>query len=248
MPVRVLTWAPRRVPVATAFTVLLLTGSLLLHAVPGDIRTAVLGYASTSLANLADHPVVATVLSAFLPAAGSALWLTFGLLALAAAERALGSMAVAALLAVAHVLGTAISQGLLAVRIGIGDAALADWHLLDTGPSYVVVCAMAATVVAGRLPARLLCVGGFALVGPHLFDGLGSYEVSAIGHTCAIVIGVAGGWPLRRWSVLAMAARLAARRPVRSPLDASSGGCHDQEPAPAARREVQIVGAAPGRR
>jgi hypothetical protein len=159
-------------------------------------RPAVVRFASTNLDNLHTHPVASLLLSAFVVEDSPVGWIVLGLVGLAAVGWVLGGWRTALLVAVAHVLGTLVSQGILAHRIASGAAPAADRAMVDVGASYVVVCALAAGIAYSRWPGRLACVVGFALVAPHLFGGLTRWEVPAVGHVCAIAVGLGLGWPL----------------------------------------------------
>ena len=64
------------------------------------------------------------------------------------------------------------------------------WALDDERDDGVLV----ATVVCGVGPWwRLACAVGFAVLAPSLFDGLTTWDVSALGHLTALVVGVVAG-------------------------------------------------------
>jgi len=69
-------------------------------------------------------------------------------------------------------------------------------YLLDVGPSYVVVAAIAVAVLYGPWLARAAAAADLALlvfVG-HIFAGLSQLQVSAVGHATALATGaVLGG-------------------------------------------------------
>jgi hypothetical protein len=157
-----------------------------------------LDWASTNLANLGDHPVSAMVGSAFVTEDPPFGWIALALVGLGATGWVLGAWRTAVLVSAAHVIGTLVSEGILAYRIHIGAAPGTDRHLLDIGPSYVVVCALAAGIAYGTWPGRILSAIGFVVVSPNLFGGLSSWEVSSVGHVTSIAVALALGWPLAR--------------------------------------------------
>lgn len=78
-------------------------------------------------------------------------------------------------------------------------------YIIDVGPSYVVVSAIALAVLCGGWLARGAALADFALLvfAGDIFGGLSRLDVAAVGHLTALVTGaVAGGlavW-LRRFS------------------------------------------------
>jgi hypothetical protein len=188
-------------------------GTLVVQTRSPATRDAWLAWISTNLANLRTHPVGSLIASAFVAVDSPVAWIVLGLVGLAATARVLGGWRTALLVSAAHVVGTLVSQGILAYRIGAGAAPDTDRHMSDIGASYVVVCALTAGIVSGRWPGRLLCAVGFALVAPDLFGGLRSWEGSAGGHVCAILIGVGPGWALRRSARRGVAGVQPARQP-----------------------------------
>jgi hypothetical protein len=110
------------------------------------------------------------------------------------------------------VVGTLVSQGILAYRVHSGAAPASDRYLIDVGASYVVVCALAAGIAYGTWLGRVLSAVGFLLVSPNLFGGLPSLEVSSVGHVCAILVALGLGWPLWRSARRARAASTVPER------------------------------------
>lgn len=185
---------------AVLYPVALLTASLAVAARAEDDRHATLLWASTNLENLADHPLRALVLSAFLTDGDAVAWTVLAAVGLAGVAAATGPWRAVLVAVAAHVLGTAVSEGTLGVRIARGLAPAAERGILDVGPSFVVVGVLVATVVAGsRWWWRVAALVGFALAAPSLFDGLLDGDVAALGHVTALVAGLgAGGLVLLR--------------------------------------------------
>lgn len=156
------------------------------------------GWASTNLVNLRHHPVGAMVVSALMDDSNILDWIALGLIGLICAGHTLGNMRCAIVVTVAHVLGTLVSEGILAVRIAAGAMPVTDRSILDIGPSYVIVAALVVGIAYGRWPARVASAIAFALLAPHLFVGLTHLDVGAIEHCCAIVIGLALGFVFQR--------------------------------------------------
>jgi len=171
----------------------------LLHLVTPPVRDGWLAWSSTNLVNLADHPVGAMIASAFLAQSNSTAWIALSLISLAVIGRVLGNVRAAVLVAAAHIGATAVSEGILWYRIGRGLEPVAARHVIDVGPSYVVIGALAAGIAYGTWPGRLVSVVGFALLAPQVFLGLTQWELSSVGHACSVVIGLTLGCPLRLW-------------------------------------------------
>jgi hypothetical protein len=176
---------------------LLAAGSVGLATRDAVARLSWLQWASTNLDNLEHHPVAAVVLSAFLTEDHPVAWVAFALVGLGGTERALGAARTAILVAGGHLIGTAVSEGVLAYRVHAGRVPVDQRHIIDVGPSFVVVTALLAAVLVGRPLARVVCAGCFAVLAPDLFGGLTRLDVAALGHACAAVIGTAGGWALK---------------------------------------------------
>ena len=187
-----------RLGLAVGYPLALFAGWLVLRAQPPATRQHWLDWASTNLANAPDHPISALVVSAFVSDGDPTGWVALGAIGLAATGWVMGAWRTAVLVSTAHVIGTLVSEGILAYRISIGAAPAADRHVLDIGASYVVVCALAAGIAYSTWPGRLASAVGFAIVSPDLFGGLPYWDVSAIGHVCSIAIAVGLGWPFAR--------------------------------------------------
>jgi hypothetical protein len=197
-------WASR-LGAAIAYTGALTVAGLALRARPPADQQAWLAWASTNLANLHEHPIGSLVVSAFLTEDFPTGWIVLAAVGLGATGWVLGSWRTASLAVAAHVVGTLVTQGIVAYRISTGAAPVADRRMLDVGASYVVVSALAAGLAYSTWPGRLLCAVGLAGAAPSLFAGLTSWEVSSIGHVCSILLGLALGWPLARSRRLAPA-------------------------------------------
>ncbi|MFF4361067.1 rhomboid-like protein [Streptomyces sp. NPDC001604] len=183
-------------PVPWGFALLAAVSSL---TYGGD--QAVNAWASTNLANLGDHPVEALTTSAFL--FGADPWASLRGIAFAGAMLAFlairfGSMRALALVAAGQVLGTLVSEGLLAARIAAGQADPALRVMVDVGPSYVIVSGLAAVVVAGaRRWHRWTAFAALVVRAPHITSGLTTLGVTPVGHVTALFTGMLLAWALR---------------------------------------------------
>ncbi|MGW1746983.1 rhomboid-like protein [Streptomyces sp. NPDC002092] len=162
---------------------------------------AVNAWASTNLANMGDHPVEALITSAFL--FGPDPWACLRSIALTGAMLAFlvirfGNLRAVALVAAGQVLGTLVSEGLLAARISAGQADPALRTTLDVGPSYVIVSALAAVVAAGaRQWHRWTALAALVVRAPHIMSGLTALGVTPVGHVTALSTGMLLAWGLR---------------------------------------------------
>ena len=159
-------------------------------------QVVLLHWASTSVYNLEHDPVLTLVASAFIPPESLLAWPVLIALAFFGANHVLGNRWTVAVCGAAHVAGTLVSEGIVAYRVDMGALPVADRYLLDVGPSYVVVAAIAVAVLYGPWLARAAALVDLALlvfVG-HIFAGLGQLQVSAVGHVTALATGaVLGG-------------------------------------------------------
>src|SRR5438477_4319609 len=151
-----------RFGVAGGYALGLAIGGVLLATRPAPTRDRWLDWASTNLANLRNHPVSAMVLSAFLVEHDQVAWVLLALAGIGTAGWVLGAGRATLLVAAGHVLGTVVSEGILWWRIAAWAVPVAQEHLRDVGPSYVVIAALAFGILYAPWPARILCAAGFA--------------------------------------------------------------------------------------
>ena len=186
---RVLRWWP-----ALVYPLALAVGSAALAARDAAGRVQWLAAASTNLENLRTHPLRSLAESAVLIDADVVAWVALAALGLTGLVAAAGPLRAAAVAVAAHVVGTLVSEGALGVRVARGLEPASARSIVDIGPSFVVVGVLVATVVAGRGRAwRLVAALAFGLLVPSLFEGLGHWDVSAVGHVTALAIGAGGG-------------------------------------------------------
>jgi hypothetical protein len=164
-------------------------------------RAALVAWASTNVANLEHEPVGPMMLSAFVAPDHGLTWPVLIALALPGAGRALGSGRAALVCAAGHVIGTLVSEGIIAYRVAIGALPQTDRYLTDVGPSYVVVAAIVVAVMCGTWPFRVAALVDFALLAfpGRIFAGLPQLDVSAVGHlTAALTAAAAVGLIIAR--------------------------------------------------
>jgi hypothetical protein len=161
-------------------------------------QAALTAWASTSVANLEHEPLGPLALSAFLAPGYFLAWPALILLALPGACRALGSARTALVCAAGHVIGTLVSEGIVAYRISAGQLPAADRYLIDVGPSYVVVSAIVIAVILGSRLARAAALADLAMLvfAGHIFGGLSRLDVAAVGHLTAALTAAAITGPM----------------------------------------------------
>jgi hypothetical protein len=178
---------------------------------PGRDQAALMRWASTNVHNLQHDPVGCLVVSAFLPSGSLGPWPVLIAAALFGANRALGNWPTAAVLAAGHVIGTLVSEGIVAYRVDHGALPATARLVTDVGPSYVVVCAVAVAIICGGWVARALAVADLAVLTfiGNIFGSLSDLDIAAVGHVTALAVGV-----LASAAILAWRRRAAGRRPL----------------------------------
>ncbi len=180
---------------AAVFLVLFAIGGLVITLLSAHDSAALLLWASTNVDNLRHHPVSALVLSAFLPSGAPFLWLVPITLTMFGANRAIGTARLALICAAGHLIGTGVSEGIVAYRLDHGTLAPTWSHIPDVGPSYVVVAAIVVAVMFGTWLTRVTALAVFAVLVfvSRIFAGLTSLHVAAVGHLTALATAAALG-------------------------------------------------------
>ncbi len=168
---------------ASAFLVTFAIGGIVVTLLSPHEAAALRLWASTNVASLQHHPVPALVLSAFLPSGSPFTWLAPIALTMFAANRAVGTARLALICAAGHLIGTGVSEGIVAYRVDHGSLPPTWWHIPDVGPSYVAVSAIVVAVMLGTWLTKATALAVFA---SHIFTGLTSLHVAAVGHLTAI--------------------------------------------------------------
>ena len=184
----------RRYAFAWAYLACYLVTEVVYVLLSPSARAALTAWASTSVANLEHEPAGPLVLSAFIGPGYLLVWPVLIALALFGANRAVGNVRTALICVAGQVIGTAVSEGIVAYRVDAGQLPAAERYLTDVGPSYVVVSAIVIAVVCGTWLARAAAALDFAVLvfGGHIFSGLSHLDVSAVGHLTALVTAAAG--------------------------------------------------------
>jgi hypothetical protein len=179
----------RRYGFACAYLACYLVAELVYVLLNRPAQATLTAWASTNVANLEHEPVVPLVLSAFVGPGYLFVWPVLIALAIFPANQALGNARTALICVAGHVIGTAVSEGIVAYRVDAGQLPAADRYLTDVGPSYVVVSAIVIAVICGTWPGRAAALLDFALLvfGGHIFGGLSHLDVAAVGHLSAMI-------------------------------------------------------------
>jgi len=182
-----------RYAVAWAYLACYLAAELVYAVLTPHAQAALTAWASTSVANLEHEPVGPLVVSAFVGPGYLLVWPVLIALAVFGANRALGNAGMALTCVAGHVIGSLVSEGIVAYRVDAGQLPAADRYLTDVGPSYVVVSAIVIALVCGTWLARAAAALDFAVLvfGGNIFGGLSHLEVAATGHLVAIITAAA---------------------------------------------------------
>ena len=98
-------------------------------------QARLIAWASTNVANLEHEPAGPLLVSAFVTPGYFATWPVLIALALFGANRALRNVRTALVCLAGHVVGSAVSEGIVGYRINAGQLSAASRHLSDVGPS-----------------------------------------------------------------------------------------------------------------
>jgi hypothetical protein len=131
--------------------------------------------------------------SAFLPSGWPFAWLVPIALTMFTANRLIGTARLALICTAGHLIGTGVSEAIVAYRVDHGRLPPTWSHIQDVGPSYVVVSAIVVVVLLGIWPVRAMALAVFAALVfvSRIFAGLTSLQVAAVGHLTAIVTAAA---------------------------------------------------------
>jgi hypothetical protein len=183
----------RRWPkVGIAYTAMMFGGYLWWVLQPAAERVAVLRDCSTDLAHLERVPWLVLPASSIWSGDNIGWWIGVTLLCLGALELVHGPATTLVTGVVAHIVGTLVSEGLVAVRIAAGELSSSASHVMDVGPSYVVASCAAAVIASPRAPAslRILCSLTVVPLFVTAFEFTDAAQVATTGHAVAISVGV----------------------------------------------------------
>jgi hypothetical protein len=206
---------------ACAYLACFVAAELLYTLLSPHAQAKLIAWASTNVANLEHEPVGPLLVSALVTPGYFAVWPVLIALALFGANRALGNLRTALVCLAGHVIGSLVSEGIVAYRVNAGQLDAANRHLTDVGPSYVVVSAIVIALACGTWLARALAALDLVvLVFPgHIFGGLSQLDVAAVGHLTAILTAAAA-------TALILARRGRGPGPSREPRSGRGSGGH----------------------
>jgi hypothetical protein len=184
----------RRWPVVgIAYTAMLVGGYIWWILQPPAQRVSILAASSTDVAHLERVPWLVLPASSVWSGDAIGWWVVVTLLCLGALELLHGPGMTLVTGLVAHIVGTLVSEGLIAARIAAGELSSSASHLMDVGPSYIVASCAAAVIASPRSP-RALRIGCAITIVPVFitaFDFTDAAQVATTGHAVAIIVGVA---------------------------------------------------------
>jgi hypothetical protein len=204
---------------------------------PARDQNAVLAWASTNVHNIVHDPVGCMIASAFFAPGALTAWPILIALAMFGANHVLGNWRTAVTCIAGHVIGTLVSEGIVWYQILHHTQPASARFILDIGPSYVVMTAIAVGLIWGGWLARSAAAIALAVlifIG-QIFSGLSRLQLSAVGHTTALFVGCTLGGFLA-WQI------------SRSPgpgTGAPRAGAPGTGAPPRARRGLAALGAAP---
>ena len=176
-------------PLAACFALGLVLTECVILLLPHDQQISVARAASTNITHLAIDPLFVLPASAFVDLGNTWLWVPLTLMLLGGLERKLGAGRALMIAFGAHVVATLISEGMLLMQIAWHAAPRSQVNILDVGPSYMILGAMAGCLVLGSWKLRLGAVLSGAIVIPGLLVGLKGWDMSAVGHLSSLVMG-----------------------------------------------------------
>ncbi|HEX4017923.1 MAG TPA: rhomboid-like protein, partial [Frankiaceae bacterium] len=176
-------------PLAALFALGLVLTEFVMWLLPSADEQAAAHAASTNITHLAIDPLFVLPASAFVDLGNTWLWVPLTLILLGGLERKLGPGRAFLIAFGAHVIATLISEGMLLMQIAWHAQPRSAVNILDVGPSYVILAAMAACLVLGSWKLRLAAVLSGAIVIPGLLAGITGLDMSALGHLSSLILG-----------------------------------------------------------
>ncbi len=185
----------RSAPGTFIWLAILFVTTVIAHRVGHDQLTHILQNRSTNLRHLMHDPLPSLFRSAFwIDGNGWFVYVLPYVLIHATIERWLGTARWLAVVVIAHVGATYISQSVLLWAINTGHAPQSDLNVIDIGVSYGLAGVAGILVYRLRRPWRyvyltaLLVVAATPVVWPLINGSHGTF--TDIGHLCAVLIGL----------------------------------------------------------
>jgi hypothetical protein len=155
-------------------------------------------WTSTNVVNLEHDPVGTLIASAIFGQGNVLAWPVLIALTVFPANHALGNIRTALICLAGNVIGSLVSEGIIAYRVDAGQLPVSYRHLIDIGPSYVVMAATVVALICGGWAARVsagFVLGVLVFIG-DIFAGLSTFDVAAVGHLTSAVTAVACTTPI----------------------------------------------------
>lgn len=178
-----------KTPVTACYALLLLIGDLIMAVLPENAQLSIAHATSTNITHLALDPVLVLPASAFVDLGNGWIWPPLTLLLLGGIERRLGASRAIIITFGAHVIASLVSEGVLLMQVAWHFQPRSAVNIIDVGPSYVLLAALAGCLVIGswKLRAAALVIG--LLIVPNLMVDLPDLDMSSVGHFLALVLG-----------------------------------------------------------
>ena len=178
-----------KTPVTACYALLLLLGDVIMALLPENAQLSVAHATSTNITHLALDPILVLPASAFVDLGNGWIWPPLTLLLLGGIERRLGSFRAVVVTFGAHVVASLVSEGVLLMQVAWRFQPRTAVNIIDVGPSYVLLAAMAGCLIIGswKLRAAALVIG--LLIVPNLMTDLPQLDMSSVGHFLALVLG-----------------------------------------------------------
>ncbi|MER5637725.1 rhomboid-like protein [Kitasatospora sp. NPDC002227] len=189
---------PRRNRFALGYLAVLLGTTLFSRLADPDLVHRLQEISSTDGHNLIHRPLVALFFSGWWVAGPAWLPYFWGFaLTVAPLERRVGPWRAAGVFAAGHVVGTLISQAVVAVAVATGSIGADALDSLDIGVSYGVLASIGALAGLLKPPGRVLALAGAGAMILHQIV-TGADLVTDVGHPVALLVGIATWRRLRR--------------------------------------------------
>jgi hypothetical protein len=184
--------APRPPVVGIAYALALLVSNVWLESASPRTERRVLYDVSTNLRHLARDPWAVIATSAFFTRGGVLFAVAGALVCVGLLERVAGWRMTAVVAVTAHVIGTLVSEGVVAIRIAAHNLPTAARNVLDVGPSYVIVGCAAAAIAWPGAARWVRGIVAVAITPLFVFTAwrLPAGRIDAIGHVTAAAVGV----------------------------------------------------------
>jgi hypothetical protein len=181
----------RVIPLAVGYAVMLMLSNIVMTLLPMTAQNAIANAASTNITHLALDPFFVLPASAFVDTSNSWLWMPLSVILVGGLERRFGSRRTFLVLLSAHALATLVSEGVLFMQVAWHVAPKSAINIVDVGPSYVILAAMAGCLAVGSRSLRITAFIAGALIVPNLLVDLPELDMAAIGHLFALLLGAA---------------------------------------------------------